>query len=230
MLLKLQKYDLTIQYTKGKELYVADTLSRAYLNMPPTDNNVEDLEFVVHALVRNLPVSDSKLSQLQLATQQNEQMQNLHSYITSGWPTNANNIPLSLCSFWKLQHKLHIAKKLILLNNCIVIPTVMQRFLLAYIHQGHKGIEKCKAYARVCVYWPNMCWEGIGATWNKPKRPLPPSDDDDDDYFDDDLGNNTATDPQLPNEAPLPVEPPQVSERHSRYGRVIRPPVRYHND
>ena len=33
MRLKLQKYDLAVQYTKGKELYIADTLSRAYLTV-----------------------------------------------------------------------------------------------------------------------------------------------------------------------------------------------------
>ena len=31
MLLRLQKYDIRVKYTPGKELYVADTLSRAYL-------------------------------------------------------------------------------------------------------------------------------------------------------------------------------------------------------
>ena len=68
MLLKLQKYDLEVHYMKGKDLFVADTLSRAYLTLPPTDNDVEDLEFAGHALVCDLPVSDSKLSQLQSTT------------------------------------------------------------------------------------------------------------------------------------------------------------------
>ena len=31
MLLRLQKYDIRVKYTPGKELYVADTLSQAYL-------------------------------------------------------------------------------------------------------------------------------------------------------------------------------------------------------
>ena len=30
MLLRLQKYDLELQYKKGKEMYIADALSRAY--------------------------------------------------------------------------------------------------------------------------------------------------------------------------------------------------------
>ena len=34
MLLKLQNYDLSVKYVKGKDLHVADTLSRAYLTNP----------------------------------------------------------------------------------------------------------------------------------------------------------------------------------------------------
>ena len=34
MMLKLQQYQFTVRYKKGKELYVADTLSRAATNNP----------------------------------------------------------------------------------------------------------------------------------------------------------------------------------------------------
>ena len=55
--------------------------------------------------------------------------------------------------------------------------------------------------------------------------------DDTDDYLDDEIDNNASTpDPQLSNEAPQSNEPPQTGERRSRYGRVIRPPVRYRDD
>ena len=153
MRLKLQKYNLTVQYTKGKELYVADTLSHPYLTVPPTDNGAEDFEFAVHALVRDLPVSESKLTQLQAATQCDDQMQKLYLYISTGWPTNVNSVSVSLRGF---RHDLHSAENLILLNNRIVIPLAMRKYLLGCIHPGHMGIEKSKARARVCIYWPNM--------------------------------------------------------------------------
>ena len=63
MFLKLQKNDLTVTYVKGKDLHVADTLSRAHLAVPE-DEDTEDLDFAIHAMIRNLPVSDAKLSQL----------------------------------------------------------------------------------------------------------------------------------------------------------------------
>ena len=156
MHLKFQKYELEVYYTKGKQLYVADALSRAYLNVPSADDEVEGLEFAVHALVRDLPVSDTKLSEIQSATQDDEQLQKLHQYISTGWPTSINNVPLALQNYWKLQNELHHAENLILLNNHIVIPLSMKPYLLKCIHQGYMGIEKSKAHARVCVYWPNM--------------------------------------------------------------------------
>ena len=37
LLLCLQQYDAEIRYRPGRELYLADTLSRAYLSLSPTD-------------------------------------------------------------------------------------------------------------------------------------------------------------------------------------------------
>ena len=62
------------------------------------------------------------------------------------------------------------------------------------------------------------------------KETFAPSDDTDD-YCDDDLVINTPSDPQMPtNEPPTHDEPDQLTERRSRYGRLVRPPVRYPNN
>ena len=140
MLLKLQKYDLHLHYTKGKELYVADTLSRAYLHVPSTDNDEDDLEFAVHSLVRDLPVSDSRLSELQSATASDVQMQQLHEYITTGWPANISSVPLSLRTFWNLRNDLHAAENLILINNRIVIPAAIPEMYPSRAH-GYREIK-----------------------------------------------------------------------------------------
>ena len=34
MMMQLQRYDMIIKYKKGTELYIADTLSRNYMNDP----------------------------------------------------------------------------------------------------------------------------------------------------------------------------------------------------
>jgi len=61
-----------------------------------------------------------------------------------------------LQEYWKVKHKLHVADKLIFVNNCIVIPSCMRTDILKCIHTGHMGIEKSKARTQICVYWPRM--------------------------------------------------------------------------
>ena len=52
-----------MKYISGKYLYLADTLSRAYL---PQDNDSafeEKFEKFVHSVVKNLPITTSKLDE-----------------------------------------------------------------------------------------------------------------------------------------------------------------------
>lgn len=62
MMLRLQKYDLTVRLDPGKEILVADTLSRLHLR--ETDNIHEALDAQVHVVVGNLPVSKQKISDM----------------------------------------------------------------------------------------------------------------------------------------------------------------------
>ena len=48
MLLQLQRYTLHVRYTPGKYMYIADTLSRAYLQDNSTCGAPEDVEIMVH--------------------------------------------------------------------------------------------------------------------------------------------------------------------------------------
>ena len=59
-MLRLQKYDLTVRHKPGKEIPVADTLSRLHLN--EADNTHEAFDAQVHLVVTNLLVSDQKMS------------------------------------------------------------------------------------------------------------------------------------------------------------------------
>ena len=54
MLLRLQQYDLQVTYKKGTELYVADSLSRAYQEVDPNDTLEEELE--IHVVLPMTPL------------------------------------------------------------------------------------------------------------------------------------------------------------------------------
>ena len=67
MVIILQPYDLQMKYIFGKYLYLADILSKAYV---PQDNDStleEDFESAVHSVVKNLPITTSKLDEFKEA-------------------------------------------------------------------------------------------------------------------------------------------------------------------
>lgn len=68
MMMKLQAYDLIVSYKAGKQMYIADTLSRAPLKndeLSEHDNNLEG-ELRIHAnlLIQSLAVSEQKLEKI----------------------------------------------------------------------------------------------------------------------------------------------------------------------
>ena len=76
MLLKLQKYDLIIVYKKGSTMFLADTLSRAYLKDGPS--KFESQHFEVMNI--DIPISPQKTEELVSATSSNETFSKLSSY------------------------------------------------------------------------------------------------------------------------------------------------------
>ena len=61
LMLRLQSYDLDVHYVPGKCMYLADTLSRAYIQGVGNAEMEDELSRVVHSLVLNIPVSANKL-------------------------------------------------------------------------------------------------------------------------------------------------------------------------
>ena len=75
MLLHLQTYGLALKFVKGKYLHV---LSRACCdNSPCEDLDSREIEAAVHAVLESLPVSEPRMKDLQVATEEESQLQQL---------------------------------------------------------------------------------------------------------------------------------------------------------
>ena len=81
MLLQLQRYDLDFIFKSGKELYIADTLSRAYTGTKPDNESDSKLE-----VMSVIPISPIRKEELQKATLSDPDMQKLTQFINNGWP------------------------------------------------------------------------------------------------------------------------------------------------
>ncbi|KAF6026232.1 hypothetical protein EB796_015460 [Bugula neritina] len=156
MRLRNQIYDYSLLFKPGNTLFLADTLSRAFLS-----SNCQDAELLekldtdqIHAVSAGILTNQSFRDKLVNAVKQDPAMQILDSYIVNGWPATKKACIEPLKSFWTVRYDLTVYQDLILRNNQIVIPVSMRRQILDIIHKGHLGISKCIERAKNSVYWP----------------------------------------------------------------------------
>ena len=89
LILRLHRYDVDFHYMEGSMHFIADTLSRAYLDVPDTHVRV----MKINALKGE---SDETINEVREATAEDEGMQKLLSIIRDGWPDNKNEAPSEL--------------------------------------------------------------------------------------------------------------------------------------
>ena len=96
-------------------------------------------------------MSQPKLKEIQDATSKDP-----IRFIFDGFPNSKNSIPPELMPYFQFRSELLIAEGIMLKSDKIVIPSSLRKEMKEQIHQGHLGIEKCKAIARQVMYWPNI--------------------------------------------------------------------------
>ena len=105
MMLQLQRYDFSIIHRPGKDIPVADTLSRKSLH--DADNSLkEGMDVQVHMVYSNLPISDAKLDQIKTETDKDPQLIQLRKTITNGWSEERKGCPQSTVEYWNYRDEL----------------------------------------------------------------------------------------------------------------------------
>ncbi len=156
LLLTVQRYDLQVVYTPGKQLVIADTLSRATDTVLKTEVIDEDVTMHVNMILHALPVSDERLCKIRTESAKDSTLQQLQQTIKHGWPDSKSMCAAETSEFWSVRDELSIADGLVLRGNRIVIPRVMRAEVLNLVHEGHLGMTKCRSRAREVMYWPGM--------------------------------------------------------------------------
>ena len=168
MLMRLQKYNLKIEYLPGPQMYIADKLSRAYLTCRSKDEipachifqvEKEEALFSDIASVKQLQfinVSTGTRSQIQKTTAADPVLQTLATAILTGWPDVKENFPNSIRQYWNMRDELTVQDGVIYKGMKVVIPTVMRKQMIAKSHTSHLGIHACVRRAKDVLYWPGM--------------------------------------------------------------------------
>ena len=188
MLLRLQKYDFILNYKPGKEMVIADTLSRPCYIDTNTDRMEEELSCAIHMTVAlyDTPTSDVRLQEVKEATKKDSTLQLLRQTVQSGWPRKRTQVPKEVQEYWNIRDEISETDGLIMKGERLVIPTDLRTEMLKRIHTGHMGIVKCSQRAKELMFWPGMykaiesmvnqcdtCQEHRGSNQKEPMIPGP---------------------------------------------------------
>ena len=149
----MQKYDVELSFTPGRSIPVADALSRT----PSSTQTPRDtFDYQVHMLMSYLPISDAKLIEIQKATLEDSVLQEVKRFVLNGWPNNKTNLPKELTPYYQFRADLLVINDLLFKEGRVIIPCIVRKNIKKKLHQGHLGVEKCKARARQTAFWPGI--------------------------------------------------------------------------
>ena len=146
-----------ISHVPGKNLTVADTLSRAPLEETRDSDQTlqEEAGALVNLVVQSLPVTERRLEEIKRLQEQDEVCQLLVRYCQSGWPER-KKLTEATRVYHAVAAELSVEDGLLLRGCRIVIPTSLRQDILRRLHTGHQGIMKCRERARQSVWWPGL--------------------------------------------------------------------------
>jgi hypothetical protein len=151
MLLRLQPYDLVIKYQPGKNMEIADALSRL---SPEEKKAIPGMNVQIHEIYPQF--SSNMIGRIRENTSTDPELTALKEQAYEGWPQTNKNIPVILKPYWSYRDEITIEGGIAMKGHRIMIPTTMQKEILEKLHSAHQGMEKTKLRARTSVYWREL--------------------------------------------------------------------------
>jgi hypothetical protein len=164
MLLRVQGYNFNIIYRPGKDMILADALSRL-----PNKENCKDIDLdnrVDSIDIEQDPTELRNICLINFSTQKQEELHEetardpvlnaLKEIIHHGWPENIKEIPTNLRPYWPYRDELAIESGVIFKGKQVLIPPPLRADILKRLHSSHFGIEKTRHLSRESCYWPNI--------------------------------------------------------------------------
>ena len=122
-------------------MYLADTLSRAYVPEVNVCDFVHELDELDHR--ESLPVSQERWQQLNHAFENDNVCRELRATIQNGWPENKSEVPECVLPYYDSRDELTIQGNLIFKGQLLVVPAAVRTELISVAHASHIGIEGC---------------------------------------------------------------------------------------
>ncbi|XP_069110116.1 uncharacterized protein [Argopecten irradians] len=120
IMMRMYRYDVTFCFVKGEHLFLADTLSRAYLssceNARPRILSVQTFE--------NIP--DIRLGEIRREVQKDGNLQTLVSVVLEGWPSDKYKVPHYILPYYDIRDTLSVEDGLVVKGESVIIPSALR--------------------------------------------------------------------------------------------------------
>ena len=153
ILMRALAYDIEVRYLNGKEMYLADTLSRAHL---PRSSDCRQEEFETIKALSFLVMPEEKIHEISRYTSEDTSPQQLKRIIQEGWPADRSSLPLFATPYFSVRDELAVTHGFIFCRERLVIPKGMRAVAKKDIQSRHQGSEACLRHVREHVFWPGM--------------------------------------------------------------------------
>ena len=158
MLLRLLKFNAKARYIPGKEMTVADALSRSptKLTLGSASGGENEVTAHVREVTSSWEVKDATIKRIKEETKKDIVLQAAVKYTTEGWPQYKEDVQLAARPYYALRGELSVYDGLLLRGSRIVIPESLRKEMLEKVHLGHLGVTKCKERAAQSIWWPQI--------------------------------------------------------------------------
>lgn len=179
IIMKLYRYDFDFQFVAGKDLVIADTLSRAY-----KQNNLNNDQDSERPRILNLNIleefPDKRITEIKQATEEDDKLCLLKDYIVNGWPPKIKVRP-DIREYYSIRDTLSVEKGVILKGEAVLIPKSQRKQILLKLHSSHLGYDSLCRRARGTVFWiginhdiKNLVKHCVSCEQHKPKNQREP--------------------------------------------------------
>ena len=143
MMLKLQPYEFKLIHKKGKDMGLADCLSR----LPLSESGKQTMDDELMVLVTET-LSCTSHDKIANATANDEQLQIVKQIVIAGWPETRNEVQDEAKPFWEYRDELSVYNGVLYRGQRVCIPVSLRAETLKAIHKAHLGIVNCKKRAK----------------------------------------------------------------------------------
>ena len=148
MLLKLQRYNVTIKYRPGKEMQLANALSRC----PARASQEIKLDMRVDYIAFTKPW----IEKLKDSTQRDSILAMVYQLTQQGWPHQRRHVPHLARRYWDFRDKLSTDDGMLPKGLTLIINRELQEEYLSQLHGGHLSASKVQENAKQHMYWTGI--------------------------------------------------------------------------